>query len=111
MLLTSIFVSNCTLGKMSLGIILRTALKECKKFHINNIVSPNFTNNNKQVYSRNHMCFLRTWVLQKHPPEVFCKKGAHKILKINNKRLVLESLFSKVEGFPTCNLIKNETPT
>ena len=45
--------------------------------------------------------------VQKQSPEVFCKKKCSlKVRKFHRKTSVLESLFNKVAGLPSCNFIK-----
>ena len=45
--------------------------------------------------------------LQKHPPEVFCEKGALKnFANFRGKHLCWKLLFNKVAGLKTCSFIK-----
>ena len=49
---------------------------------------------------------------RKQCPEAICKKSfSSKFCNIHRETPVLESLFNKVAGLKTCNLIKKETPT
>ena len=49
---------------------------------------------------------------RKQCPEAICKKSfSSKFCNIHRVTPVLESLFNKVAGLKTCNLIKKETPT
>ena len=52
-------------------------------------------------------------VVQKQPPEVFCKKAALKIFGsyIHRETPVLDSLLDKVGDLKPCKLIKRDTDT
>ena len=50
--------------------------------------------------------------IQKHPPEVFYKKGgSQKFRKIYRKTLMLESLFNKAAALKACILLKRDSNT